>query len=80
MAKNLRPGPNWIPAVIEQRLGPLSYLVKTQDDQKWRRHVDRLKVYSEQAPHSPEEGTDANESGRCPVSTHTSDANLESRV
>ena len=25
MAKNLRPGPDWIPAIIVERLGPLSY-------------------------------------------------------
>ena len=29
MAKNLRPGPDWVPAVIVERLGPVSYLVET---------------------------------------------------
>ena len=43
MAKNLRPGPNWIPAVVVERLGPLSYLVETEDRELWRRHVDLLK-------------------------------------
>ena len=42
MAKNLRPGPKWIPAVIVERLGPLSYLVETNDYDLWRRHVDLL--------------------------------------
>ena len=85
MAKNLCPGPNWIPAVVEQRLGPLSYLVKTQNGQKWRRHVDHLKeIPSEQASDSPEESADTNENEwemPCtqPVSEHTPDASLEAQ-
>lgn len=43
MAKNLRPGPNWIPGVIVERSGPLSYVIETEDKQIWRRHVDQLK-------------------------------------
>ena len=43
MAKNLRQGPNWIPAVVVERLGPLSYLVETEDRELWRHHVDLLK-------------------------------------
>ncbi len=31
MAKNFRPGLAWIPAVIVERLGPLSYLIETED-------------------------------------------------
>ncbi len=37
------PGPAWIPAVVIERLGPLSYLVETKDHDQWRRHVDLLK-------------------------------------
>ena len=49
MARNLRPGPKWIPGIIVQRLGPLSFLIETRDGQLWRRHVDHLKsVYSDQ--------------------------------
>ena len=43
MAKNLRPGPKWVPGVIVQSLGPLSFLIKMRDGQTWRRHVDHLK-------------------------------------
>ena len=43
MAKNLRPGPKWVPAVVVERLGPLSYLVETSEHECWRRHVDMLK-------------------------------------
>lgn len=43
MVKNLRPGPNWLPAVVVERLGSLSYLVETTDQQVWRRHIDHIK-------------------------------------
>ena len=44
MARNLRTGPNWIPGVIIERAGPLSYVIETEDKQIWRRHVDQLKA------------------------------------
>ena len=43
MARNLRPGPKWIPGIIVHSLGPLSFLIETRDGQQWRRHVDHLK-------------------------------------
>ena len=43
MVRNLRPGPNWVPGVIVERAGPLSYVIETEDKQIWRRHVDQLK-------------------------------------
>ena len=43
MARNFRSGPKWVPAVIEEKLGPLSYLVKTSQGELWRRHIDSLK-------------------------------------
>jgi len=47
MVKNFSSGPNWLPASVVDKLGPLSYLVKTPDEQLWRRHVDHLKRHSE---------------------------------
>ena len=41
VVKNLRSGPDWIPAIAVERLGPLSYLVETQDQQVWRRPSTR---------------------------------------
>lgn len=41
--RNLRPGPKYVPGVIVERVGPLSYLVSVQDGVTWRRHVDHLK-------------------------------------
>ena len=58
MAKNLHPGPAWVPAVIEHKLGPLCFLVKTKDGQMWRHHVNHLKkVHSAQASVDGEENS-----------------------
>ena len=43
MARNLRPGADWVPAVVVERLGPLSYLVETSDKLLWKRHIDLLR-------------------------------------
>ena len=42
-AKNFRSGPDWIPATVIGRHGPLSYLLETSDNRIWRRHVDHVK-------------------------------------
>ena len=44
MARNLRPGPDWVSGVIVERLGPLSYLIETESHQYWKRHADQLKA------------------------------------
>ena len=44
MIRNMRPGPKWIPGVIIERKGPLSYVVETEEKQVWRRHAEQLKV------------------------------------
>ena len=46
MARNLRPGPDWIPAVVQRRLGPVTYLVNVESGQTWKRHADQLKSWS----------------------------------
>jgi len=43
MARNFRPGTKYLPGVVVQKLGPLSYLVEMKDSVVWRRHVDHLK-------------------------------------
>ena len=46
MARNVRPGPNWVPATILEVLGPVTYLVETTEDrQLWKRHLDQLKEF-----------------------------------
>ena len=42
MAHNMHPGPDWVPAVVIERLGPLTYLGKTADHLLWKRHIDLL--------------------------------------
>ena len=44
MIRNMRPGPKWIPGVIIERKGTLSYVVETEEKQVWRRHAEQLKV------------------------------------
>ena len=43
MAKNLRPRLDWVPAVVVEHLGPLTYLVATTDSLLWKRHIDLLR-------------------------------------
>ena len=50
MAKNLRPGPDWVPAVVVERLGPLTYLVETADRLLWKRHIDLLRELAVRHP------------------------------
>ena len=44
MVKNLRPGPAWIPGIIIQQSGPVSFLVEVQDGLKWKRHIDHIRA------------------------------------
>ena len=44
MAKNLRPGPAWVPGTITEQLGPLTFRVRVQNGQMWKRHMDHLKA------------------------------------
>ena len=50
MVRNLRPGLDWIPGVIIERLGPVTYLVDVNNNQIWKRHADQLKSCSETPP------------------------------
>ncbi|XP_066511013.1 uncharacterized protein K02A2.6 [Hoplias malabaricus] len=42
LARNYCTKEKWVPAVVLQRSGPVSYKVGTQDNQVWRRHVEQL--------------------------------------
>ena len=42
MACNMHPVLNWVPAVVIERLGPLTYLIKTTDYLLWKIHIDLL--------------------------------------
>ena len=43
MARNIHSGPDWVPAVVIERLGPLTYLVETADYLLWKRHINLLR-------------------------------------
>ena len=43
MARNYRSGAAWLPGVIVQQLGPLTYLVDVSEGCLWKRHVDHIK-------------------------------------
>lgn len=72
MVNNFRSGADWLPATVVSRLGPLSYLVETSENQLLRRHVDHVKTRAvkpqvthipapdsvEEEPHDTEEGID----------------------
>ena len=53
MARNLRPGVPWVPGVIVEQLGPLTYRVQVEGGLLWRRHLDHLRTCSD-APFSRE--------------------------
>ena len=52
MAKNMRPGPTWLPAVIIEKLGPLTYLVEV-DGKSWKRHIDHLRIRTDTPSDNP---------------------------
>ena len=39
----MRPGPKWLPAIIIERLGPLTYLVDVNGN-SWKHHIDHLRI------------------------------------
>ena len=45
MARNLHPGPDWIPGTIIAVLGPVTYTVETDEGQRWKRHADQIKSW-----------------------------------
>ena len=50
MVRNLRPGSDWIPGVVVEILGPVTYLIDVGRDQIWKRHADQLKSIEEKPP------------------------------
>ena len=46
----------WIPGVVIQQKGPLTYIVKVCDGKLWKRHIDHLRL-SSPAPDMQEDST-----------------------
>ena len=62
MARNLRPGPDWVPTVVVERLGLLTYLVETSNKLLWKRHIDLLRELSMRNSNTePQEDTSPND-------------------
>lgn len=49
MACNLQPGPDWVPGVIMERLGLVTYLVQVDYNYTRKRHDDQLKSLGEKS-------------------------------
>ena len=43
-ARNLQGGPSWRRGVVQDKLGPWSYLVELDGGEMWRRHIDHLRI------------------------------------
>ncbi len=50
MIRNHRPGPDWIPGTVVEVLGPVTYIVDTDEGQRWKRHADQLKNWITPTP------------------------------
>ncbi|KAL5488826.1 hypothetical protein EMCRGX_G017834 [Ephydatia muelleri] len=49
---------NWVPGVIVERLGPLTYLVQVSSGAFWKRHVDQLRTSVDDQVKMPGESGD----------------------
>ena len=47
---NHRDGPDWIPAMLVEVLGPVTYIVETDDGNRWKRHADQIKNWLSSIP------------------------------
>jgi len=71
MARNLQPGPKWIPGTVIERNGPLSYLVKVRGEQVWKRHVDMLCEVSDTPMEESVEASNQSDEVEEPISPPT---------
>ena len=42
-AMNFQGNPKWIATVVENQLGPLTFVVRLKDGRTWKRHQDHLR-------------------------------------
>ena len=50
IAKNFGSGSVWIPGVIVEQIGPLTYVINISDGRLWKHHVDHIKEYAMPRP------------------------------
>ena len=47
MARNFLQGTTWVPGVLKECCGPLTYLVEVESGVLWRQHADHIKDLQE---------------------------------
>ena len=55
MAKNNKQGMPFVPGIVKKKLGPLTYLIETQEGLTWKRHIDHLKSLDHDVPQSTDD-------------------------
>jgi len=93
MAKNFRNGPKWLPGVIVEQLGTLTFLVQLDNGMFWKRHVEQLRclddtprnVTNSEAPYSsnvneeiPNDSSDSSNSNQETEQSQTSTSDTAS--
>ena len=61
-ARDFRGSTKWIPGVVVQCTGPLTYMIQLDDKSLWKRHVDHLQSRMELQATSSTTSTDSSES------------------
>ena len=46
MARNFRPGNKWMPGVLVDQKGPLTFIVRLDSGIQWKRHVEHIRKYT----------------------------------
>ena len=44
--RNFRDGPSWVKGIVTEILGPLTYLIRTQNGMLWKRHLNHVRANS----------------------------------
>ena len=82
MVKNFRTGPTWVPGIIVQQLGPLTYMIEVFAVKFWKRHVDHVKNYPLKGlsltPESPEADSNDDEFFATPMGVSGEENNASS--
>ena len=82
MVKNFHTGPTWVPGIIVQQLGPLTYMIEVSARIFWKWHVDHVKDYPSKglssAPENPEADNNDDEFSAPPVGVSGEENNASS--
>ena len=59
MVQDFRSGPDWVPVVVVEVLGPVTYIVETDHGQCWKRCVDQIKSWISRSVTEPNLDSDS---------------------